>query len=46
VRSDTIAFVEWPSRGESTIGTLGRIVATVTIEHAGGDSRVVRIERQ
>lgn len=44
VREDTIAFVEWPSRGEPTLGTLGRIVASVTIEHAGGDDRRVRIE--
>jgi tRNA threonylcarbamoyladenosine biosynthesis protein TsaE len=44
LREDTIAFVEWPSRGEPRLGTLGRIVASVTIEHAGGDDRRVRIE--
>jgi tRNA threonylcarbamoyladenosine biosynthesis protein TsaE len=46
VRPDTIAFVEWPSHGESTIAAFGRIAARVTIEHTGGDSRTVRIERQ
>lgn len=46
VRPDTIAFVEWPSHGEPGIAALGRIVARVTIEHAGGDERLVRIERQ
>jgi tRNA threonylcarbamoyladenosine biosynthesis protein TsaE len=46
VRPDTIAFVEWPSRGESTIAAFGQIAARVTIEHTGGDSRTVRIERQ
>jgi tRNA threonylcarbamoyladenosine biosynthesis protein TsaE len=44
VRADTIAFVEWPSRGELAIGTLGRIAARVMIEHSGEDTRVVRIE--
>jgi tRNA threonylcarbamoyladenosine biosynthesis protein TsaE len=46
VRPDTIAFVEWPSRGELAIGALGRIAARVMIEHSGGDSRAVRIEWQ
>ena len=44
LRPDTIAFVEWPSHGETAIGALGRIVARVMIEHAGGDNRVIRIE--
>ena len=46
LREDTIAFVEWPSRGEPTIAASGRVVARVEIELAGGDDRVVRIERQ
>lgn len=45
VRPDTVTFVEWPSRGEPTIIALGRIAARVMIDHAGGDSRLVRIER-
>ena len=46
LRADTIAFVEWPSHAEPAIAGLGRIAARVAIEHAGGDSRAVRIERQ
>jgi tRNA threonylcarbamoyladenosine biosynthesis protein TsaE len=46
LRPDTIAFVEWPSRGELAIAAFGRIAARVTLEHAGGDSRIVRIERR
>jgi tRNA threonylcarbamoyladenosine biosynthesis protein TsaE len=46
LRPDTVAFVEWPSHGEATIAALGRIAARVTIEHEGGDHRLVRIERQ
>ena len=45
LRADTIAFVEWPSRAELAIAALGRIAARVAIEHGGGDSRTVRIER-
>ena len=36
---DTITFVEWPSVGEGEIAALGRVVARVRIEHAGGDRR-------
>jgi tRNA threonylcarbamoyladenosine biosynthesis protein TsaE len=36
---DTITFVEWPSVGEGEISALGRVVARVRIEHAGGDRR-------
>lgn len=46
LRPDTIAFVEWPSRGEDAIGSLGHVAARVSIEHAGGDDRLVRIERR
>ena len=45
LRPDTIAFVEWPSRGELVIGAFARIAARVAIEHAGGDRRELRIER-
>ena len=38
---DRIAFVEWPGIAEPAIG---RIAARVTLEHRGGDSRVVTIE--
>jgi tRNA threonylcarbamoyladenosine biosynthesis protein TsaE len=45
VGRDRIAFVEWP-RGEQTeIAEFGRIVARVTIEHAGADQRRIDIER-
>ena len=43
VRPDTIAFVEWPSHGEDEVGALGRVVASVSIEHAGGDDRLITI---
>jgi len=45
VGPDTIAFVEWPSHGGDGVGALGRVVASVLIEHAGGDERVVTIRR-
>jgi tRNA threonylcarbamoyladenosine biosynthesis protein TsaE len=41
---DRIAFVEWPERAVTTIAGLSRLAAKVTIEHAGGDRRVVTIE--
>ncbi len=44
LRPDTIAFVEWPSHGEETVGAFARIAARVTIEHAGADERDVTIE--
>jgi tRNA threonylcarbamoyladenosine biosynthesis protein TsaE len=45
VRPDTVAFVEWPSRGELAIAAFGRIAARVELDHGGGDSRAVRIAR-
>jgi tRNA threonylcarbamoyladenosine biosynthesis protein TsaE len=45
VRPDTIAFVEWPSHGEGALDALGRVVARVHIEHAGGDERLITIHR-
>jgi tRNA threonylcarbamoyladenosine biosynthesis protein TsaE len=37
---DVVAFVEWPGVAE---GELDRVVARVTIEHAGGDRRRIAI---
>jgi tRNA threonylcarbamoyladenosine biosynthesis protein TsaE len=37
---EAIAFVEWPGQGESE---LGRAAARVTIEHAGGDQRLITV---
>jgi tRNA threonylcarbamoyl adenosine modification protein YjeE len=45
VRTDTIAFVEWPSHGEAALQALGRVAARVSIEHAGGDQRLITIRR-
>ena len=44
LRSDAIAFVEWPSHGADELAGLGRVAARVRIEHAGGDNRRVEIE--
>jgi tRNA threonylcarbamoyladenosine biosynthesis protein TsaE len=46
VRPDTIAFVEWASHDEQGVASLGRVAAQVTIEHAGGDRRIVRLHRR
>jgi tRNA threonylcarbamoyladenosine biosynthesis protein TsaE len=40
---DTIAFVEWPQDGVEAVGDLARIVARVSLRHAGGDRRLVSI---
>jgi tRNA threonylcarbamoyladenosine biosynthesis protein TsaE len=45
IRPDTISFVEWPSHGEEAVDALGRVVAKVLIEHAGGDERLITINR-
>ena len=45
LRPDTIAFVEWASQDETGIAALGRVAARVTIEHAGGDHRIVKLDR-
>jgi tRNA threonylcarbamoyladenosine biosynthesis protein TsaE len=45
VRPDTITFVEWPSHGETEVAALGRVAARVSIEHAGGDERLITIRR-
>jgi tRNA threonylcarbamoyladenosine biosynthesis protein TsaE len=39
---ERIAFVEWPGVGEAAIE---RVAARVRIEHAGGDRRVIEVER-
>ena len=42
VDAGSIAFVEWPA---VAAGHLPRVAATVRIEHAGGDSRLISINR-
>src|SRR5437588_5267855 len=42
---DTITFVEWPSRGEAELAALGRVNERVRIDHAGGDRRLIVIDR-
>ena len=42
---DTITFVEWPSHAETEIAALGWVTARVRIEHAGGDRRMITIDR-
>jgi tRNA threonylcarbamoyladenosine biosynthesis protein TsaE len=39
---ERIGFVEWPEVGEARVP---RVAARVAIEHAGGDSRTIRIRR-
>jgi tRNA threonylcarbamoyladenosine biosynthesis protein TsaE len=46
LRPDTIAFVEWASQDEPGIAALARVAARVTIEHAGGDRRVVKVDHR
>jgi tRNA threonylcarbamoyladenosine biosynthesis protein TsaE len=41
VTPERIAFVEWPG---AALAALPRIAARVTIEHLGGDRRVVEVE--
>jgi tRNA threonylcarbamoyl adenosine modification protein YjeE len=41
LRSDTIAFVEWPERGGAGFGDAS--VARAAIEHAGGDRRAIML---
>lgn len=40
---DRVGFVEWPAVGE---GSLRRVTARVTLDHAGGDRRRVTVEAQ
>jgi len=41
--AERIGFVEWPAVGERA---LPRVVARVTLEHAGGDRRRVSVETE
>jgi tRNA threonylcarbamoyladenosine biosynthesis protein TsaE len=43
---DTVGFVEWPGGQEETIGRFARVAVRVRIKHAGGDARVVEVERR
>jgi tRNA threonylcarbamoyladenosine biosynthesis protein TsaE len=43
---ETVGFVEWPGGEEETIGRFARVAARVRIEHAGGDTRVVEMDRR
>lgn len=45
VGGERIAFVEWPEIGDAWAEEHGRVAARVTLEHAGGDRRVVTVER-
>jgi tRNA threonylcarbamoyladenosine biosynthesis protein TsaE len=44
LRPDAIAFVEWPPESEDPIAGLGRVVARIRIEHAGGDHRTIALD--
>ncbi len=39
-----VAFVEWPDAARSELSAGARVVARVTLEHAGGDLRRITIE--
>ncbi len=41
---DMVTFVEWPQGEEHEIVAFARVAARVTIEHGGGDERLLRIE--
>lgn len=45
VGGERIAFVEWPEIGDAWAEEHGRVAARVTLAHAGGDRRVVTVER-
>lgn len=45
VGGDRIAFVEWPEVGASWADEHGRVAARVRLEHAGGDRRIVTVQR-
>jgi len=45
ISHDSIAFVEWPGASRAELERLGRIAATVCIEHAGQDRRRITIIR-
>jgi tRNA threonylcarbamoyladenosine biosynthesis protein TsaE len=39
---DRVGFVEWPDSG---VARIARVVARVTLEHAGGDRRTIDVSR-
>ncbi len=43
LRSDAIAFVEWPQGAEPALEALARVAWRVRLEHGGGDRRTVEI---
>lgn len=45
VGGDRIAFVEWPEVGSGWAAEHGRVAARVRLDHAGGDRRIVTVER-
>jgi tRNA threonylcarbamoyladenosine biosynthesis protein TsaE len=45
VRRDTIAFVEWAAGAERQLARLGHVAMRVHLSHAGGDRRLVEVER-
>ena len=42
---DRVAFIEWPGIAEPELGDR-RVAARVTLQHRGGDSRVLTIETE
>jgi tRNA threonylcarbamoyladenosine biosynthesis protein TsaE len=45
VRSDAIAFVEWPGAAEANLRQIGRVAYRLRLSHAGGDRRVIEVEQ-
>lgn len=43
LRPDTVAFVEWPAGHERELRSLASVAARVSLEHAGGDRRLVEV---
>ena len=43
VTGDAVAFVEWPEGAEAELAALGRVAASVRLEHAGEDRRQIEI---
>jgi tRNA threonylcarbamoyladenosine biosynthesis protein TsaE len=43
LRSDAIAFVEWPPSSDAPLAGLGEIAFRIRLAHAGGDRRTVEI---
>ena len=45
VRSDAIAFVEWPGAAEANLQQIGRLAYRLRLSHAGGDRRIIEVEQ-